>query len=1058
MSPFASPYLFRATALDVWDDPWIAPGTHLRVHASPLLGAPVGPFVAWPLSHAHELNINPLDMRWTAEDGTVLPEGPVDVAQWGTVRGATLGIFHEPLPSGWCFLDVEASDDLLVEWLAPAVRPWGLPVLGTRHGRRPYAFGGMGLGHIRVSGLGEVQEVRGLNVSHIPLEGFGDPAILSLPVQGSDWYANWPSSDPFDDARERLFRGQRQRLGPPDSPDGTFPGLGGDEDFIRVFDHLKPDQLDGWLDEAFRGPDAPASVLRSFPSTDPSRRADAYLHAWDVILTMAADPVIARYLGFGAVLEPMHQDEGRPLIWLVAGQFAVSSRVSARLAQAGTFLERVGQEHGDTARISNLLASLFPLGAARERIAGNTRPPDGGQWEFVTLYTLAVAVALAPADPPPAPVVVPARSQWNGGEGLGTWRQTLALPTQPPAGSLGFARLEPGGPVSLHQQLPGYGAAALLANWSRAVPDPASNFATVLTGAAGGPLWTPPMVTDDRLPEDMDPGAWRLWQSDEFGRWSDATDRSAAQPPRPVASAPAPELHFTPQPVPGDAAASPGTITIRIDLPKPEALPPGARSIAGVELEVDGAPQRQPVVPGQQQVIFTAAAAATRPGGSTMVHVTARFRDTDDRLSLDGEAQREVLDPRPIVPPPTAPILVWTGRLDPTGQAELGITWPAPDLTIGYRVYLGDQRSLAEALAIPDEVLTGMALSPPHPLHHTRALAADKICEADPVQGPAEKGLFTLLNETPEKPDRDRIVRFQHRLPGGLRGVQFLRIVPVTLAGTEAPFGTCGLVPVAVPLEDRPPAPAVDVRAEASGVRVRVLAYGLDAAALTRFGYPRSGKAPQFRVRRGRGGVQDSVYIPVIMEGDLEPPPAGAPAGTPWTAEFVEDAAATPVFVRHTYVAEVRFPPEPVQAEALAEPGPLAVRPLSGRFGQDADSRWSPPSLPASTTRVPPDAPAAPAALTAEKQADGTVKLRVSELPAVHPKTKPTYQLAVWKQVAAADGSRLTGEPPVLLALPPGQQSVEHVDATGDAVAFSVALIDPLGRLGATSEVNVTIL
>jgi hypothetical protein len=1056
MSPIASPYLLRATAIDAQDDFWIRDGVHLRIHASSLLGAPVQPFVAWPLRTAHQVPPSLLDMRWTTEDGEILPAGTIDVAHTGTIRGAVLGTGGESQPSGWCYTIVDGEHGLQVEWLAPAVRPWGIPVLGVR--REPaYAFGGIGLGHIRASGVGRIFDVTGLNVDSLPLENLGDPEILGLPVESSPWYAAAPGHDPLSDAKDRLLEGQVCRLGPPDSPGGAFPVLGNGADVDRVFGVLAPAQLDGWLDAAFRGPRAPAATLRTLAGTDPDRRADAHLNAWDAILTTAADPVIARYLGFASMVEPVHHDDGRPQIWLVAGQFALSSLVANRLAAAGITLDQVGHEHGFDAHIANLLAHLFPdASAVRDRLGGHSRPLDGGRWVFVTLYTLAVAAAGNPSDPPPAPPVAAARSAWNGGMGLGTWRQTLAIPGQPPAGSLGFARLEAGGPVPLNEQIKGYGAAALLANWSHVAPDPAARFDPIVVAAPGG-AWTPPVITDSRTPEAMNPGAWRVWQSDEFGRWSEATDVSAPQPERPAPPAPAPEVSFTPQVAAGDGPASPGTLSIGIQLPAPGALPPGARPIAFVLMAVDGAQQNQAVAPGQVRADFTAAVASTTPGDSIVVNVSAVFQDVDGRLSLEGEVPREIFDPRPVIPNPTAPTLVWTGRLDPEGQAELSVTWPAPNRKAAYRVYLGDERRLAAALGIPEGVLRGTAQDPPHRLHGTRALAADVICAADRVQELADKGQFTLLNETPVSPDAHGVVIFPHRVPGGLRGVQLLRIVPVTPAGAEAPFGKCGLVPVAVPLEERPPAPTVEVHVEDGGVRVRVLAYGLDADALARFGHPGNGKPPEFRVRRGRGGVQDPVYMPVVKEGVLQPPPAGAEAGVPWTAEFVQDAAAVPAFVRHTWVAEVRFPPEPVQAEAIADPGPLAVRPLYGPFGEDVESRWSAPSLPASTTRVPAEAPPAPAPLAAEKHPDGTVVLRAGGLPAAHPKVLAPYQVAVWKQVAAAAGPQLTGEPPVLVAVSPGQEAVEHVDAAGDAVAFSVAVIDPVGRLGAIGQVDVTV-
>jgi hypothetical protein len=201
------------------------------------------------------------------------------------------------------------------------------------------------------------------------------------------------------------------------------------------------------------------------------------------------------------------------------------------------------------------------------------------------------------------------------------------------------------------------------------------------------------------------------------------------------------------------------------------------------------------------------AAPALSPGASTTVTVTTRFRDSAGRVSLDGQARRRVFDPRPVAP-------------NPTGKAELALMWNAPSPLARYRVYLGDERRLANALQLT-----------PADLGSTRAARAKTGALAD-------KGLFTLLTEQPLLPDADGVVRFQYQLPGGLSGVQFMRIVPVTGAGVEAPFATCGLVPVAVPFSEHPNAPTVRVIPVAGGVQVEVLAYGFTLETLAQYGYP----------------------------------------------------------------------------------------------------------------------------------------------------------------------------------------------------------------------------
>src|SRR6202022_2675872 len=184
-------------------------------------------------------------------------------------------------------------------------------------------------------------------------------------------------------------------------------------------------------------------------------------------------------------------------------------------------------------------------------------------------------------------------------------------------------------------------------------------------------------------------------------------------------------------------------------------------------------------------------------------------------------------DPRPVTPNPTAPTILWTGRLDPTGQAELSLMWNASSPLVSYRVYLGDERRLVDALHLAAANLGS-----------TRAARAKAIYDQAKTGALADKGLFTLLTEQPQHPGADGVVRFQYQLPGGLSGIQFVRIVPVTEAGVEAPFATCGLAPVDVPCSERPNAPTLRVTPVAGGVQVEVLAYGFTPETLSQYGYP----------------------------------------------------------------------------------------------------------------------------------------------------------------------------------------------------------------------------
>ena len=126
----------------------------------------------------------------------------------------------------------------------------------------------------------------------------------------------------------------------------------------------------------------------------------------------------------------------------------------------------------------------------------------------------------------------------------------------------------------------------------------------------------------------------------------------------------------------------------------------------------------------------------------------------------------------------TGPQLIWSGRPDAIGRSELGVQWSPPDARARYRVYLGDERVLSAAL--------GLTVDASQP----RAERAFTVWQRQAQL--AGKESFSLLTEEPIGADGDGVVRFRHQLPAGLRGVQFLRVVPVSAAQVEAEFSACG--------------------------------------------------------------------------------------------------------------------------------------------------------------------------------------------------------------------------------------------------------------------------
>lgn len=1000
---FAPPSLLRARAVHARGDRWIADGAHLRVQVSSLLGFPLHPFAAWRLEEVSARGTEPRALSGGQAVG--LP------AEFQPERPLTL------LPPGapWVYLEAEAEGLVVI---LEAVAAVGGRTLGQRIGE-PFAVAGFDLGAVRVLGNnGLLRSVRAVERPQVD-EGIVDSGAsftFGLPVEDSPWYAQAPGGmSPAKRAQDRLTAGASAQTGPAEAPDRQFKGLDAGADAELVLGHLAPEHLDRWIDQAW-GQDAqrPAEVRVTVVRDPDDQVTDALpegvetsvaLAPADALMTVSADPRIGRYTGL-VTTDPQEVAERgpRPAIWLVVAQWAVR-------ADPGSPLDRL-LDSADAPGLNYGLEREFPgLSDVRQRWL-EARP--GGPWRAVTLATLACAALEAPFDLPlAAPVAGPS---WWSPSRRGRWVQRIELPGDP-TGTAAFARIDPD-VVRLNPiQDTGFGerALGLVPQYRRPTG----------TSAGGGAL------LDGDVDGEVEVASWQVALADDVGRWGEPTRvDELPRPPRPLPGPPGLEA----------VPVAPGVLHVRVEVPGPDEQPPGAPEVVEVGLVVEG--QEQP---------SQAAPAPARPptpltwevpieldvGEEREVAVQATLVTAEPPPFRTASRAVTMRDGRVAPPPPTGPELVWTSAADPGGRAELGLQWPPAPRT-RYRVYLGDERVLASAL--------GRGVDPAQPRERR---AAALLAEAGRL---TDKSLFALLTDEPLGPDGDGVVRFRHPLPGALRDVQFARVVAVSEQGhVEAPFADAGLVPIAVPLVEVPPPPTLRLQALEGGVRLSIEARGIRADVLSLLASGATGCVPQVRLRRALGRVaevESMLAEPTLAEPilDLHAP---TEEGGPWTTSVDVDDAQLPAFVRALWVAQVRYPAEP-GLEPGAQPTPIAgrVSPLEVAAGTPRELPWSAPSLSASTMRVPPGAPGAPSGATATSTPTGA-RITLPQVPAAHPRSAGAWTLLVVRHAGGASVALA----PIDLA---GRTAPVIVETHLPTDAFTLALVDPLGRVGAPAEVAVS--
>jgi hypothetical protein len=323
---------------------------------------------------------------------------------------------------------------------------------------------------------------------------------------------------------------------------------------------------------------------------------------------------------------------------------------------------------------------------------------------------------------------------------------------------------------------------------------------------------------------------------------------------------------------------------------------------------------------------------------------------------------------------------------------------------------------------------------------------------------------FRLITDTPITADDDGRARLATTLPRALQTVGFLRIVPETDTGAQANFDTCGLVPVAVPNDQRPPVPRLTVAVNAAGqpeLTVEALGFDLNAIEAAEPGLfaqpPTAANPPHYRLRRAGGTVNDPLYARMV--GGIRPLSLDRSGDAPrFAATFVDTSELLP-FVRYSWWTEVRLPAErrlPRGATTLPPPGAITAE--NAAQTEDAPAAFSLLSAPVTVVNAPTGAPAAldAASITATITTAGSgfaLQVLIADVPVAHPQAVGPYRIRLWaEQDGAAPALLADGVP----TTNPAFQWSGAVASNG-ATNVYVVIVDPLSRESPPAVKEVTL-
>ncbi len=864
---------------------------------------------------------------------------------------------------------------------------YGLQTIGARD-QVPYDIGASEIHGVVVSGRGTVRGITWLDWYRMNFDKTTPWRYMGLPVESADRYEGLANA--ASKSKDRVQQAAPRRFGLHDAPTSTSPAtapVAAASDEAARLDTLAPNVeslltpllQDGVGTQAsLIATDVPTGSLP--PDTTVSEVAYSPLSS---LLLGAADPTIARYLGFLDRDEAPLGEKGDVIAYVIRGFWAADVKALLNAEQFWKWPGLIRAAGGLISATNPTPEPGLPFSIPRtatvqvestDDIGGN----DVRDIQLFDWYVPAVTTFGAPLLPPWKPEVGPqiSPSEPPTPDGQGHWntdvlppdaRRNVELPVSElsPVASLAFARDENGSIKGLNRRFDVNGSS---------VPDRAHGILPTLPSSASSP-------SEGRLNDRLAPAdacKYRIAQHDWFGRWSSWAEQAVPEKERPGPPEPVLAGEYTRATVPDPMHSNSlwGTLTVRCRLPNAESLPPAARLLTTLRISgsVDGTPITavNVTVPADWQsnaagVFTTLSTTITPPAGviargeSVEAVLKAVLIDTDGETS-DPSADEEILcvDSRPPEPVVIDPTLKYSARPDATGRARVTLTWPVSGGQKRFRVYFCDETRLLERLsrmaAGQDPVEEPDTTYTPSAAERTAAsglLAAHSSAADNPAQRGAaftEAGrpanilrpwFQQLTGEPLEAGTGVTSMNFQHELSGSLRTLAFYRVVSVSENNVESAFADAPLVPFGVPNLGGPPRPMLEVvkvtsddpnPLAAGSVRLKVrLIRGTQTPGM-------------LRLRRSSVQSDDARRMAVAREMAVTAPmPASISAPWEFTIDddgaWAHDTAATlRPFTRYSWRVEVQSPTLP---------------------GSTVDGEWS-PSSPAASTLLLPDPPEPP--------------------------------------------------------------------------------------------------
>ncbi|MFB9266612.1 hypothetical protein ACFFWD_26225 [Bradyrhizobium erythrophlei] len=1083
---FAPPEIMSGYSFAVdGSDEDLPKGTHLRIFAGTGGSFPLAPFVVFKIRSRQS---EPRRIVVSDRGGNVV--GGLDLGNLGVANVTLVTADTDQQRTVRVDLHPDADDRLK---RAALLDQRSRTIAERAHPR--WMFSAPVMHRLRLEGIAASVGISTRRIEISDVSGREKPGelggIFGLPIQGVfPWYFGTLTRNA---GLKQVERGAPQRLNVMDQPDGPFDPVGPDDELARVNALLAAPQPGG-------GVEAMVSRLVN-DGAAPWKQIDKHQQLSESgvmqfantprlssLQFAAMDPGLARFLGFAGTIDdlPDLDDRGGWDCLAVIGTFAIDPKAFEQGGKRGKDLLTTAPGESALFKVQ-LLALDDGTGKAED---GLKKVVDRVQRAQFVVRTFVAAIApVPPWLPPSLPKPQPTELRWERGSATtpsSRYRAGFAFQHPPLAFLTAVAEEEAGLWRSRHTFIEvGNHVPA-----QRATPRTFGHEMEALSrirlyGGGGGTIASAGIISEQHISAETATRNFRFAVSDFFGRFGSTIEAVIAPPARPVP--PPPILRFNVEPAavdPNSAAnVSPGDIRITLAVPR---LPPAERFTAAEEPSLASAilvPRLDDLAagafridhielgglvidlstPGLQSVSLPLPALS--PQQSAAFNLSARFVDDSGAQSATAEVGIPFADPRPPKVIPSGIGLFWTSAPGPAPNVELKLTWPAANGSL-HRVYLTDQQGLGLAASDLHQPGTPADVTPSR--GRVGAVGAKKVVSGAVVS----KTVFRLLTDPPIKAGPTGAVA-TIELPRSLSTVQFLRIVPLSDAGIEAPFDSCGIVPIAVPDSRRPVAPGIDGSIDTvTGIAsLTVRTEGFDLVTLRRdepglFDAAAPGnEPPKFRMRRAAGVVPDPIYAREIAAGPLELKDGA------FSADITDDngGAGLVPFVRYAYWAEVRLPPErnlPAGVVPLAPPG--GVTALDPASPPNHPRPVSLPSAPRILMRVPPDPPQAlaPANVTAVRTIIGgacSVTVTVANPPQAHAKAVAQFCLAAWSQwagqpiepVRIVNGESLDGSFPPLgqplvlsIVVPAG------INPSGP-LTLHLAVVDPLARMSEIALVPV---